>query len=90
MTSDPAAVRDYLRCVCGSWTRRDLAATGDVLRCSSCAAALVEYQAVETASPIIGRKVFRSASLRELSDPGRPCPVLAAADAGKIDCSHPS
>ncbi len=88
--TDPAAARDHLPCsTCGSWTRRDLAATGDVLRCSSCAAALVEYQVVEPASPIIGRKVFRSASLRELSDPGHRCPVLAADDAGAIDSAHP-
>jgi hypothetical protein len=80
---DPAAARDHLPCsTCGSWTRRDLAATGDVLRCSSCAAALVEHQVDELAkvcpllvgSPIINRTVFRSASLRRATPTTSPNP----------------
>ncbi len=89
---------------CGGFTSDPLANTSDVPRCACCGAHLVavvaaEHQAVEQsapASPIVGRKVFRSARLR---DPGRPCPVLAAtyrpteppmpaADAGQIVPSH--
>ena len=66
MTADPAAARDHLQC---AWTRRDLAATGGMLRCSSCAAALVEHQAdVPQKSSIVNRTVFRSASLRRAAE----------------------
>jgi hypothetical protein len=89
--SPPATYEVCRDQTCGNW--QDVSKLGNI--CTSCgkpmvAVVAVEYQAVERsapASPIVGRKVFRSASLR---NPGRPCPVLAAADAGKIDCSHPS
>ena len=73
--TDPAAARDHLHCgSCDGWTRRDLATTGDVPRCSSCAAALVEHQAEVPASPIVNRSVFRSASLRRAD--ATPSPTL--------------
>lgn len=60
---------------CGSWQRVDL--LGPI--CTSChkplvaAFVVVEHQADVPASPILSRKVFRSASLR---DSTRACPPL--------------
>jgi hypothetical protein len=89
--SHPATYEVCRDKACGNW--QDVSKLGNT--CTSCgkpmvAVVAVERQVAATASPIIGRKVFRSASLRELRDPGRRCPVLAAADAGEITCSHPS
>ena len=60
---------------CGMVWRQDILGAA----CPGCGRSrvvVVEHQAVEQsapASPIIGRKVFRSASLR---DPARVCPLL--------------
>jgi hypothetical protein len=98
MSTDPAAARAYIQCpTCTGWVRSDHAIGMDgVCRCSLCGHRIYEKaddgplvdseNRTPPASPIVGRKVFRSASLR---DPGHPCPLLAAADAGEITCSHP-
>lgn len=66
MTADPAAARDFLRCACAALTRRDVA--GDPARCSFCGRTIEATAAAPATapSPIIARRVFRSASLRDL------------------------
>lgn len=69
MTTDPAAARDFLRCACSALTRRDVA--GEPARCSFCGRTIEATAAepVTVSSPIVGRRVFKSASLRDLQSP---------------------
>jgi hypothetical protein len=65
---------------CGAWQRIDV--LGPV--CTSCGRCMVDSVENRTPakndtpapSPIVGRRVFKSASLRELRDPAGICPLL--------------
>jgi hypothetical protein len=79
--TDPALLRMFLGpCSgCGAMVRADLALLDGIARCSFCGAKL--DAPAKPPSPIIGRKVFRSASLR---DPARACPLLESAEKSTV------